>query len=191
MSSKEVDGRLGPRIPKAHRDIWTLLHKDAKGTARFLALSWKRSDPRSPAIERVALGHALALEMRCQTAISISSTKVPYPMLPLKRELGTPKARYDVEAACRMIPGLLPYTEFDLPDVRYLRGYSIDNRPDAEHATELFARWHNWLWDTTFAVPDSTEVAVEADRRDFGQSSELALASSRLAAGLKVVLDLK
>jgi hypothetical protein len=176
MSSKEADGNLEPRIPQAHRDIWTRIHKEAKGTARFLALSWKRSDPRSPAIERAALDHTLALEMRCQTAISISSIEVPYPMLPLSRELGTPKARYDVEASCRMIPGLLPYTELDLPDIRSLRGYNIDNRPDAERATELFARWHNWLWDTTFAVPDSTEAAMEADRKDFGQSSELEIA---------------
>jgi hypothetical protein len=191
MPSKEAGGSLGPRIPQAHRDIWTHMHEEAKGTARFLALSWKRSDPRSPAIERQALNHALALEMRCQTATSIGSIEVPYPMLPLRRELGTPKARYDVEAACRMIPDLLPYTELDLPDVRSLRGYSIDDQPDEERATALFARWHNWLWDTTFVVPDSTEATVEADRKDFGQSSELALASSRLAAGLKVVLDLE
>src|SRR6202050_5582545 len=175
MTSQEAGDDLGSRIPLADRDIWTCMHTETDGTARFLALSWKRSDPRSPAIERQALSHALALEMRCQTATSISSMEVPYPMLPLSRELGTPKARYDVESACRMIPGLLPYTELDLPDVRSLRGYSIHTRPDAERATALFAGWHNWLWDTTFAVPDSTEAAVEADRKDFGQSSELAV----------------
>ena len=194
MASKDVNSGLESRMPKAHLDRWTLMQRDAKGTARYLALSRNRSDPRSPAIERQALRYAVALEMRCETATSVSSREVPYPMLPLQRGLGEPKARYDVEAACRMIPRLLPYTDLDLLDLRSVLGYSIDYHPripSGERAPELFARWHNWLWDTTFSVPDSTEAAPEADRQDFGQSSELALASSRLALGLKVVLDLK
>jgi hypothetical protein len=194
VPSKETGDGLEPRMPPGHRDIWTSLREDAKETARFLALSWKRSDPRSPAIERMALHHAVRLEMRCETATRIDSMEVPYyPMLPLRfplrPELGTPRARYDVEAACRMIPRLLPYSDLDLQGLRSMYGMSIEyDRPSTERASELFAYWHNWVWNTRLSVPDSTEAAVGADRQDFGQSSELALASSRLAAGLKVVL---
>lgn len=201
MASNEAEGGPKSLMPQAHWNVWTQLREDAKDTARLLALSRRRTNPRSLGIEGFALQHAVALEMRCQTARRNPSPELPYPMLPLPRELGTPKARYDVEAACCTIPHLLPYTKHDLLHLRTVFGYRSheDDRlrwepaanPEEKYTDALLAVWHNWLWDTKFAVPHSTEAAPEPDRTDFGQSSELALASRRLAFGLKLMLDLK
>jgi hypothetical protein len=195
----------------AHRRLWSFIFTEARDTAMLMRLSWRHIS-RSPSVERMALSNAVTLERLCEVAVGIVPATVPAPMepmcpgayesaiasraiaelpiLPLPHNLGTPKARYDVEAACRTIPRLFPYSPLDFPDLRDAVGYDMDKRRDKRRETELFAVWHNWMWDTTFAVPESSETAANPDRKDFGQSSELAWASARLAGGLKVALGL-
>jgi hypothetical protein len=127
-------------------------------------------------LESWALAHTVSLEAQCTEATAIQ----------LSPEHASAEVRYDVEAAVRVIPQLLPFTDVELARLRT----ASQEAPEVivERESRLFNGWHSWLWGGDC---NSRELAVKSAAPDFGGSSVLAVASSRLATGLEVMLDLK
>ena len=179
MSNSEA-GSSSQRLPQEVDRLLTLMRHEANSTVHYLDESRERPVRHNMGLERTALWHAVALEAHCEKAVD---RDLDFRVLPISPEVGSPVVRYDVEAGILMIPRLLPFTNLDLPR---LRAASEGTYPEgmAEREPELVARWHRWLWES----PQNVEGSTPSGTADYGGSSELALASSRLASGLKVVL---
>jgi hypothetical protein len=174
----EVEGESGEpgQLPIRVDHLFTSMQFYAGGSAQYLYESWQRPVRHNKKLERLALWHTVNLELECESALSFDTSP---PLVPFTDDVGPPEVRYDVETAIRLMPRLFPFfMSSDLARLRALPDRSFDDWGEAmaEREPELVASWHAWLW------PDDYPPG------DHGRASELAVAASRLADGLKVVL---
>jgi hypothetical protein len=174
-------GSIGeePRLPIRVEHFWAQMLFAAEGAARNLQESWKRPVRHNKKLERLALWHTVNLELDCENALSLDASP---PVLPLSASDGPPEVRYDVDAAIRLVPRLIPFTDFDRARLRALPDRSFDDWGEAmaEREPGLIAGWHRWLWANS---PNEPYLAG-----DYGKASELAVAASQLANGVNVIL---
>lgn len=183
--SAELGGQAG--VPEAERHFVALMGLHASNVSLGLDESWQRPVRHNKKIERTALADTVELESYCTRVIEGVKPDFYYhpPTLPLSSLYGPAETRYDIEAAIRTIPELLPFSRSEIDRLQMVNG-----NPDkmGMREPELTARWHSWLWDS---FPDDVvPKAAQDEPRDYGRSSELALATSRLVSGLRVLLSL-
>jgi hypothetical protein len=172
------------RLPPKTERYLSSLQAQARDLNLNLAASWRNPASHDKAIERRAMWHALRLAKACDEPWDRDRPVEDYRWLVYwAAGDADPEARYDLQAAMRMIPRLVPFTP---PVITRL----IDKHPAEDFETweayvqgqelPLADRWHRWLWDI-----DTEGLPAE---RDHGRASELAVATSRLADGLEVIL---
>jgi hypothetical protein len=152
---------------------------DAHYTSHFLTESWKRTVRHDHGFERLALWHTVNLAVESHRVLDEKAS--PSVLLSLASERYDADARYEVEAAMRMILAHIPYAQQELDQLSEVTAVDreIWREGEAECGRYLVARWHSWLWDKK-----QSEVSASA----YGRASELAVAASRLTRHLPLVL---
>lgn len=122
----------------------------AFAAARMQA-AWQRTVRHNRRIEREVLWFTVYIERDCRFLVNR-----PARGRFLARPLSDATKRYDLEAAIRTIPELIPFTENECQAVRnsqqprdlffYADGYENEVEGIALHQPALVARWHQWLW---------------------------------------------
>lgn len=172
-AESEFGSRLG--LPVRSTNLLLVLHVQAKNTADRMDESWQRPVRHNPKLERSALWHAIALEGQCRRAVG--DEFIPT-IFPLRQESADAEVRYEVEAATRTIPSLIPFASSELAQLREA-GAGAYPETMAIREPELAAEWHRWLWEGGSGhKPDA----------DQGEAAMLGIATRRLADGLHQIL---
>jgi hypothetical protein len=180
--SNEKAGRRQPSLPREQLATYIRVNVAAYSVASHLGDAWKRPVRHNQQIERAALWYALDVGNDCERLLD-PTDEGTY----LRPSNGDATARYDAEAAIRMIPPVLPFTDQE----RRVLSTNQDRRNNFQFEygigdaalgqLALVERWHEWLW----MPPDDP-----SDRRASpGTDAELlALACTRLANALSAVV---
>jgi hypothetical protein len=154
------------------------LQSKAAGTVQYLHESWSHPARHDQRIELQALWHAAHLDWESGSLLE----KTDDSLLPLPSAMGSVEARYEVEAAIRLIPAITPFDRGELrrliaPTFQFDKDWA-DDIPERE--AELVGRWHKWIW--------SQEQVSGEPQEEHSRASLLAVAAGRLAVRLGVVL---
>lgn len=113
--------------------------------------AWRRPVRHNRRIEREVLWHTVHLIKDCRDLLEWHRDD-SFVTLPLP----DPAKRYDIEAAIRTIPALIPFTQYECEAIRSSEqyrdrffsadGYENGVRGIGITQPELLARWHEWLW---------------------------------------------
>jgi hypothetical protein len=170
-----VAGETLPELTPADKSAVRGMHRHAAGVATFLDQYWSDSERQSTTLERVALWHAVRLDLACERFLGIDESGVL-----VERLLGpaSPSQRYNTLAAVLTIPRLVPFRS----DVERLRRITDVEAEDwGEHVAmeeqQVVATWHEWL------SPEHLKVSIPP-YDDHGAASVFAVASERLADNL-------
>lgn len=147
----------------------------AKSAARWMTEAWRRPVHQNRRIENTALWYAMSLEERCRPGVADE------PWRDLLQATNTPSTRYEIEAAVRCLPLMLPFTGDELDSLRTASGAQ-----DIEFAqgtlishSSLFSRWALWLWNVSTT---SQRWTPNREAQAFAEGCE------RLAASIGAVL---
>ncbi|MGE5281079.1 MAG: hypothetical protein ACM3N0_01925 [Chloroflexota bacterium] len=180
MAQSEHDPDNASRLPPQVEQFLGAMEIVARGTAANLQESWRRPVRHNKKIERLALWHTVMLGETCERAIDPEHHSLVVTLSPTQAE---PETRYEIQAAARMIPGLVPFSRLDQAKLRADTGKYFDKWGEDMAVREpvLVANWHSWLWsnDPIAPYPDN----------EHGRASLLAIAASRLADNLHAVLS--
>jgi hypothetical protein len=169
----------GNSLPPPAQQFLARMQMEARGSTSGLAESWKRPVRHNLKLERLALWHAVRLEASCENALD---DECGPSVLPLSPSAAAPESRYEVEAAVRMVPQLMPFTHCDLDRLRAPIGVYFEKWGDemADREPQLVARWHRWLW------AESSSELYEPE--NYADAALLGCAAHRLAEGLETLL---
>ncbi len=174
MSGVECSGPARHELTRDQRDFFDFMHLGATGTHRTLGESWARPVRHNRKIERSALWYALLVVEKCTQADE------PHQLYLDDRTKLATVAQYELRAAVRTIPRLVPY---GVLNHRALQGVGFDYEFQSEQIVrdqpELVEEWHQWLWQPG-------EARAEPSRR----ALLLAEGCQRLGESLGVLLDL-
>lgn len=175
------------------------LRSGADEVAGGLRVAWRLGPEGVRRSEATTLLSAIALYQNCQRTLGTSELPpAPEPdLLTAISPVAETETRYDIEAALRTIPELVPrvvrFTMYGvyayLPDPDRIGFNAWSDQLNERHA-EVADEWHDWIWASHRyggAVVRHEELTDEA-ARDYGDSSMLALAAGRLSAGLTTIL---
>jgi hypothetical protein len=182
MSEQPASADSEPRLSPNVEQYLSGFEGQARDLSLSLVTTWQNRDSHDKEIERRALWHALRLSQACEAT---QHQDLDYRWFISDAARGAdPEVRYDIQAATRMIPKLLPFTYIDI--ARLLKHPAEDfetwEADVLSREPALANQWHRWLWANS-----SKELHSESDH---GSASELALATSRLASGLETILGL-
>jgi hypothetical protein len=165
-------------LPELVDDAWEKVYFAASGVREGLAEAWKRPVRHNEKIERLALWHTVTLTQLCQDAMTVDGPI----RLPLRIGDCAPKSRYEIEAAIRMVPSLVPFLDDDLRLLRADTGFAFEawGEDMAKREPNLVREWHGWLWRGDRAWYQEVE---------HGDVSVLFIAASRLVENVAAVLN--
>jgi hypothetical protein len=172
-------------LPDGQVGVYIDINHSAYATAERLYEAWKRPVRHNRAIERAALWYALDVSNGCASLVNATESSEQHGYIrPGKGDVVT---RYDAEAAIRMIPEIMPFTNDEQWALR--RNRDRRNNFQFEHGIgntalsqlALAERWHDWLW-TPPANPSERQASPGSD------AGVLAVACSRLTVALGEIL---
>lgn len=141
---------LSPEDWKNYREM----RRGAKQAHRYLEASRRTDGDERRTLERVALWHAVIAERACAEALE------PGHFLQLWPPGVSVETRYGLQAAMRMVTGLLPFTTEErqrlaepLKELFLNPPWEVESGDLADHEPEQVERWHNWLWTDEFGLP--------------------------------------
>lgn len=159
------------------KGVYIRLQGTSARTANALRDAWKRPVRHNLLIERAALWHSLDLDADCSHIMNPRG----WPLL-IRPMAGDFAARYEAEAAIRMIPSTLPFSADERQALRVEQrdqNYEFEYYVPSERQA-LFTRWHQWLWSPREAL--SEPAAPSHDAEILNESS------ARLARSLAVIV---
>jgi hypothetical protein len=142
----ELESRIRTALGIDEWTVFDLLESNAAGAVEQMNNAWHRPVRHNRKIERLALTRTVNTEKYCRHIVA-TNAKESFVTPPLP----DPAKRYDIEAAIRTIPDLIPFTWRECELIRGTKkdeaGYygGIDDDPSNERP-ELLSRWHEWLW---------------------------------------------
>ncbi len=158
-----------PLFTSADSDAIREMHGHADGVVTHLRESWLHHPEGRTTLERVALWHAVRLDLACEQSIETSSVERLISSAP-------PDERYETLAALWAIPRLVPFrSEVErLRRVNDMEGEDWGEHMAMEEA-QAVTEWHEWV-----SSQKGLEVSIgrAADR---GSASVFAIAAERLA----------
>ncbi len=130
--------------------------------------AWGRPVRHNRRIEREILWHTVHLDKDCRDLLEWhKGDSFVTPPLP------DPAKSYDIEAAIRTIPALIPFTQYECEAIRsseqyrdmYFSADSYENDIPGIGITQpgLLARWHEWLWARKGEPPQRAVPNPEAE----------------------------
>lgn len=166
-----VEARQGAGAPLFKPSVemfWEESRGYAAGAAWSLQESWKRPVRHNRRLERLALWYTVKLDENCAMAVNPDAR-----VFPLTATAFDPEARYEVTAALREIPRLVPFA-LGRDRLRQPIGYQLETwgKEMAVREPSLVDDWREWLW---------TSPRAPVDPEDHGDASVLAIACSRFA----------
>lgn len=121
------------------------LENRSPDAAKAMQEVWRRPARHNVRIERAALRYTVILDGHCRN-LTMHGRHRTFLVPPLS----DPAKRYDIEAAVRTIPDLVPFTQDECERIRgsqfYTDGYHTGPQDISNTEPELLARWHEWLW---------------------------------------------
>jgi hypothetical protein len=190
MADSSERGAWTQSVSLDEDDFWVILHFHARGAARNLVESWERPVRHNKKLERLALWHTVELDRGCEYFMGKEPDMLP--RLPQAVYEGGSEARYEVQAALHVIPKIVA-VPFVLDRYRLRQRQSPDEILEAwgenmaKREPVVVARWHDWLWSSHQRML-RTEPSYETGPDDYGDSSMLMVAASRLAEALEPVV---
>jgi hypothetical protein len=166
-------------LPLEVGNFFSRLQLDASRVANVVNDGWQRSRAYSSTLSQEALYHAAILGESCADALHGEGESPALERLRVTGVADLP-VRYEVEAAMRLIPAILPFdgSEIERLEARRFRHWEQWADSKIQEEPGLVARWHRWLW----------KAREGGDSEDRSDASLLTLACSRLAIGLQGVL---
>lgn len=158
-SNEKIGHTRQPNLPNEQLATYIRVNVAAASAASHLRDAWKRPVRHNQQIERAALWYALDVGNDCERLLD-PADEGGY----LRPSKGDAIVRYDAEAAIRMIPSVLPFTDQE----RRVLSANQDRRNNFqfEHGIgdmalgqlALVERWHGWLWTPSHDQADGRET---------------------------------
>jgi hypothetical protein len=145
-------------LPADDHGVYIRMAFDAQQVASHLERARKRPVRHNLSIERTALWHTLRLDQDCMRILD------PTDRIHLLRpQSDDAKVRYEIEAAIRTIPEVLPFTTHERETLRASKSYNSLRREEViAEQPALAAQWHKWLWTPQNIPSPLSEVLAEA-----------------------------